>query len=34
MEEKIKEKEYEPVIDQIWYFGNTSSTTGSGWWFG
>ena len=31
MEEK--EKENKPVVDQVWYFGNTSSTSGSGWSF-
>ena len=29
-----KEKENKPVVDQVWYFGNTSSTSGSGWYFG
>lgn len=30
----MEEKENKPVVDQVWYFGNTSSTSGSGWYFG
>ena len=29
----MEEKENKQVVDQVWYFGNTSSTSGSGWSF-